>query len=801
MARVVLRRRARRYRLQPAGRGIEPALLIAVFAGCGPYLVMAPLATLLAVTAVVALYHRVVSPAMWILVAGTACVGAARAEARLAEYERTRAQVSALLRPPARCAIRAHVVKSPTRREGTLRFSAQVLRADCEGSVTTRPFLVRLYGGPEDLRRGDVVEVNAQLGVIRLFRNHDLVDPIPFAARTGEVASGTVLSLQRVTRTPGVSNLIDMLRSHVRERIEQTFAPGAVGLAKALVLGENDLTQQEDHSFKVSGLAHLLAVSGTHLVFAVVSIVLGLRAVLVRLEVLAAGRDVARIAYLCGAFLALIYADFAGGSGSAWRAAWMLTIGFALRSLGREASAAQCVAGSVLVGLAVDPLVSLDLSFLLSLAATAGLMTLGKRWARRSTRISHPGLRLLWLSACATLASTLPCSVVLASLATEISWLGLIANCLVAPFGEMIALPLCLVHAVTHWAPPLERGLGLTASGALLVVRQVALLVAQTEGLGLPVPYFDRYQYAALVVVAAAGLRWREDPRRGAKLWALGWAAAGGVGLLAAEWRLYSHGHPHGKLRATFLDVGQGDAALVDLPDGSLMLIDGGGFVGVPIDPGTSVILPVLRARRRQRIDVMVVSHPHPDHFGGLLSVLARIPVGQLWDTGQGKLLPTTSAYSSLLATARSRGVELKGPEELCGDRLWRGVELSVFGPCPTYLPHLSPNDNSFVLRLAHGEGSVLFAGDAEVHQEQQLVTEHGSRLRSTVLKVSHHGSRTSSSASFLNAVQPQIAVVSCGIRNRFGHPHAEALLRLGSAGSRLWRTDESGSGLWIVAE
>src|SRR5690606_34903752 len=153
------------------------------------------------------------------------------------------------------------------------------------------------------------------------------------------------------------------LRNHVRERIEVTFSPGAIGLAKALVLGENDLTQEEDHSFKVSGLAHLLAVSGTHLIFAVVSVVMGARAILVRWERVAATRDAARLACAAGIALALTYADFAGGSGSAWRAAWMLSIAFGLRCLGREVGPAQCVAFSILIGVTLDPLVALDLSF------------------------------------------------------------------------------------------------------------------------------------------------------------------------------------------------------------------------------------------------------------------------------------------------------------------------------------------------------------------------------------------------------------------------------------------------------
>ena len=218
-------------------------------------------------------------------------------------------------------------------------------------------------------------------------------------------------------------------------------------------------------------------------------------------------------------------------------------------------------------------------------------------------------------------------------------------------------------------------------------------------------------------------------------------------------------GHPRGVLRITVNDVGQGDSALIDLPDGKLMLVDGGGFVGSPVDPGRSVLLPLLRARRRERIDIAVLTHPHPDHFIGLASTLREVNVGELWDTGQGREQGAGPTYAALIDDLRRRGVPIRGPAELCGpERLVGGARLQVFAPCPSFDPTLGANDNSFVIRLAHGARSILLTGDAESIEEGRLLAD-GPSLRADILKVGHHGSRTSTTPKTFAAAPRQNAM------------------------------------------
>jgi competence protein ComEC len=244
------------------------------------------------------------------------------------------------------------------------------------------------------------------------------------------------------------------------------------------------------------------------------------------------------------------------------------------------------------------------------------------------------------------------------------------------------------------------------------------------------------------------------------------------------------------------LDVGQGDAVLVDLPDGAAMLVDGGGMVGSPVDPGQAVIAPLLRARRRTALAAVVLSHPHPDHFSGLASATARVSVGAFWDNGQGEREGAGSTYAALLAAMRARGVPVVRPRAACGAHAVGGAVVEVLAPCPDIAPFAGANDNSLVLRIRYGARSALLVGDAEQAEEERLLEAHAGQLRADFLKVGHHGSRTSSSPAFLAAVRPSDAAISCGVRNRFGHPHPRALEALSTA-ARVHRTDEVGSISW----
>lgn len=252
--------------------------------------------------------------------------------------------------------------------------------------------------------------------------------------------------------------------------------------------------------------------------------------------------------------------------------------------------------------------------------------------------------------------------------------------------------------------------------------------------------------------------------------------------------------HPRDALLVEALDVGQGDSLLLITPDGKTMLEDGGGFGGglrqAPqnFDIGEEVVSAALWARGIRRLDVVALSHAHSDHMGGLPAVLRNFHPKEMW-VGNNPQVP---AYAALLDEAAALHVRVR--QLRAGEGLTLGdVRVNVLAPMPDYKPGAEPNNNdSLVLRAAYGATSVLLEGDAEAPVEEAMLAETG--LKSTLLKVGHHGSVTSSRPEFLARVAPEWAVISCGLHNRYGHPREEVLAKLEAAKARTYATEVDGA-------
>jgi len=239
--------------------------------------------------------------------------------------------------------------------------------------------------------------------------------------------------------------------------------------------------------------------------------------------------------------------------------------------------------------------------------------------------------------------------------------------------------------------------------------------------------------------------------------------------------------------RATFLDVGQGDAAVVELADGRVIVVDAGGFPGSDFDPGAALVEPFLRARKIQRADVLVMSHAHPDHAGGLAHLVRTMTPAEVWWSG----LPATgAAWDAITMVLRETGTPVRVLR--AGDTVPDFPEVDVLHP-PRAWSTASPNEGSLVLRIRVDGTAFLFTGDAERDAEAAML-ERPDALAAAVLKVPHHGSRTSSAAPFVAAVGPAVAVASLGAENRFGHPAPDVVARYRAAGVGFVRTDRCGA-------
>ncbi|MBX3272410.1 MAG: DNA internalization-related competence protein ComEC/Rec2 [Sandaracinaceae bacterium] len=666
---------------------------------------------------------------------------------------------------------------------GVARLSGRVEHASASGARLVVEEGRALEGAPVpagarvfvrglDVPPGSRVRVLAQLSPRQPFLNPTPHPPWPStsldavgAARSAAAVIETARLDQRVTHA---------VRRHLAARLRATLSPEAAALAATVLLGERGaLDDGTSGAIRGAGLSHVLAVSGLHVTLIAGGLVALLAVALRRARWITSRLDASRAAKLLGVPIALGYAAVIGDAPSAWRAAITASLAWGLEAAGHRGHPIGVTAGAALIAAALHPEDLPRPGFALSILATAAIVSSP---GARTTALWRTGLTV----ASRTMIATAP---IVIWIFGALPLAGVLANVVVVPLATVLLIPALAIHAALACAaPPLAALSAPIAEGlARAFVAASEVFAAIEVGQALPPPSIAQ----GLVVASLCGT-WLVATRARTRLVALALAC---LALGAGELHLRHTERPRGRVRATFLDVGQGDAILVDLPDGRLMAIDAGGAIGSGVDPGARAIVPLLRARRRDRVDVLVLSHPHPDHYGGLAAVLGAVEVGEIWDSGQAAAESEGGGIAELLANA---GVPIRGPPELC-DRSHRfgAARVDVVWPCPAFDPGWGPNENSLVLDLRFGARRFLFTGDAEEHAERSLLAHDLGSV--DVLKVAHHGSRTSSAEPLLAMLRPRVAVVSAGRNNRFGHPHPEVWDRLVRATGCALRTDRHG--------
>jgi competence protein ComEC len=431
-----------------------------------------------------------------------------------------------------------------------------------------------------------------------------------------------------------------------------------------------------------------------------------------------------------------------------------------------------------------------------------------------ATSLPHP------LSRFSESAITTPCRAVLRlwelvviSLAIQIGMLPLMAQYFhrISLAGLAANIPAVLLTAIIVPFGFLALGVGMFWRGLAYALGHVLFLAVGV--LVTSVDWFARSRWASfrvpsppgplLVAFFVAGVLFSM-----ALLAAWRWTARLAVSALLAFATLiaaypFSPRLARGQLEVTILDVGQGDSIFVAFPNGRTMLVDGGGLPGSAyirgnrpgIEVGEDVVSPYLWTRGLQRIDVVALTHAHEDHLGGLPAVLRNFRVGQLW---VGRDVESAN-YRGLLAQAMARGVPVI--HRVAGERFdWDRTQMRVLWPDTDDVVKNASNDDSLVLRLADGRESFLLTGDIERPVERGLLTQQANdsqsegELAADFLKVPHHGSKTSSTQPFLDAVHPRFAAISVGASNTFGQPNAEVIDRISAEGARVFRTDRDGA-------
>jgi competence protein ComEC len=648
-----------------------------------------------------------------------------------------------------------------------------------------------------DWRAGRTVRVMATLREPTTYVDPGVPDERRALARRGIVLVGSIKSgaLVEVTaRGSPVGERAADIRAWTRSMLSASvgrWSARSAGIATAILIGDRSgLTQDDERRLQEAGTYHVIAISGGNMAI-LTMIVLGLlRMISVPMRVAAA----IAIVVLVG------YGQITGSSPSVDRAIAAAVLYLSARLIDHRGPPLNVLAIADALGLATSPVVLFDPGFILSFGATLGILVGVPQLLERLPRRGHASRRVLMplIAMCAaTVAAEIALMPVTAATFGRVTGAGLFLNFVAIPLMTIVQAVSLVTLALAAVHPDAARLSGyvvhVAASGLVESARLVDVVPWLSREVVPPAWWLVGAYYAALIV-------WRSWRRAqfAAALIALSCALLIMVGPHATARDAVPPPAP-GSMRVVVLDVGQGDATMVQLPDGRVVLVDGGGLPAAPapeaadmpaFDVGERVVARALRAFGVRSLDAMVVTHGDPDHIGGARAIVERFHPGSIWE---GVPVAPHVPLQALMSVAVHDGAEWRTVQT--GDRVTiAGVDLRVLHPpLPDWERQRVRNDDSIVLALRFGNVTIVLPGDIGAEGESRALRAF-EPTPLVILKAPHHGSATSSTEAFLRALNPRVVIFSAGRANRFGHPAPMVVERYRAMGVTMFSTASDGA-------
>jgi competence protein ComEC len=599
--------------------------------------------------------------------------------------------------------------------------------------------------------------------------------------------------VELVAREPGrARGYIEDLRRTIRRYIEANFTAARGSLLKALIIGDmGEISKETRDAFTAAGVNHVLSISGLHVAMLGLVVFALIRYGCAWSTYLMLRWNLLKVAAFLSFIAVVFYTSLAGAMVPTVRSAIMIGVYELAVLLDREEEVFTSLALAALLIALVWPGVVADISFQLSFLAVLFIVWGMRRfsvWRKPERREELPQERS-WVKEKLRQASPHFMVPLLATVGTgpliayyfgHLSLAGFVANPVIVPLVGFIVVPLgLLVGFLALVAPQVAPPLVWLAERQLALTLWLVDWLARLPLANFAVPAPNAWEIAGLYLLIIM-LFTLKSSRVMVAAFVLVFATA-----LADSYYWWQERWRRTELRVTHLNVGQGDAAVLELPGSKVVLIDAGGTAFGDFDPGESIVAPFLRSRKILKVEYLVVTHPRVDHYGGMRAIANEFSPREFWS---GAARAETGRFEDLYQTLKSGKIKRVTLDEKNACRIIDGVKF-----CVLLAPAANGEAGAVILRLEYGKLSYLFASDIDQRDETVLV-QRREALQSMVVKVPRHGSATGSTPEFVARVRPELAVISAGARGRLAGQREEVSERYRRAGAEVMRTDIDGA-------
>ncbi|MCG2757553.1 MAG: ComEC/Rec2 family competence protein [Desulfobacteraceae bacterium] len=692
---------------------------------------------------------------------------------------------------------------------------------------------VTVTGNFPNLSLGDKVSFTGKIRSIRNFNNPGGFDYKRYMAfketwGTSYIRGKDLIVIKR-NSGKGIDKIIANARSRISGFIDSTGEGDNRGVLKALIIGDrNSISKNLQKAFNRAGVGHILAISGLHIGIVATVAFFFFKWILSYFKYFLWNALTIKIAAILSLFPVVIYGLLSGMSPSTQRAVIMVTVFLMTFLFEREHDSINTLAIAAMIILVVHPPSLFSISFQLSFIAVLAIIY-GLSRIRMKSMTGKQGLfqlqkkvHLFLLTSLFAILGTLPLVMLYFN---QVSLVGLLANLLIIPIIGFVVVPLGLFSVLLY---------PVSVYGATWCINTSSELLAKALDI---VMWFSNLPFASVKTVTPTYFEI-------CCYYVLGWAvlnlfgsyyenvgerdkSRGGTDQTDNKVKLkgklnnsrrkkvlaviivviiagvadtcywFYNRFWHDDLRITIIDVGQGSSALLEMPEGFNLLIDGGGFPdNSAFDVGERVIAPLLWRKKIKTVDTLILSHPNSDHLNGLLYIAENFNVKKVWanyDTAD------TIGYRKFMEIIKKKAINMPEFKDISRTHIINGAQLDFLYPPSDYMDNNKRtwsnfNNNSLVIKVKFGSKSFLFPGDIMTKAEKELVAIAGDDLTSDILIAPHHGSRTSNSELFIDSVKPETVIFSSGWRHSYRFPHPLVLKKYRQRGCSILRTDSNGA-------